>query len=136
MFRSYPYFWKYAVGSIICALIFLFLSTVSHKKSDIFCKGKFKTDNFVANWKRRLIWIRIILQLTKHTSNIPDKMCPFLYHHHIRNGSRCFLGDHPSNSSRSSLSDFIFECAVNDLNNERNADTSETIILVFQKWEE
>ena len=44
-----------------------------------------------------------------------------------------FWGDHPSNSSRSSLSDFIFECAVNDLNNERNADTSETIILVFQK---
>ena len=56
----------------------------------------------------------IILSLTKHSSNISDKICPLHCHHYI------------GASSITSLLNVIFESDGNDFNNEANTYTSET----------
>ena len=68
----------------------------------------------------------MILPLTKRTCNISNKICRLHRHHHIRSGVRCFLWKNTSSSFGRSLSNVIFENAVNDRNNEVDANTSGT----------
>ena len=73
------YLLKYAIISVNnenikqwrkCAVwFFLFLSTISHKK-----------------------WHKDEFETYQHTCNFSDKICPLLYHRHIKRGLKCFLG--------------------------------------------
>ena len=62
--------WKYQAMEKMCSLIFfLFLSTISHKK-----------------------WHKDEFETHQHTCNFSGKICPLLYHRHIKRGLKCFLG--------------------------------------------
>lgn len=108
----------------MCSLMFLFSSTICHKKRNIFHKAQFKTNKTVADRKNGYKE-----QLHYRLSNIfaifqtKSALCTTFI---ISSFVRFFLGENPSNSSSSSPSNIIFKNDCNVLYNGANIDISDT----------